>query len=116
MKQNSSFLDTDSLPWRDTPYRGVSWKKLHYGPDGSTVLLRFEAGASYGAHRHPEGEEYLVLEGTLRDGADIWGAGTFVRHPPGSVHKPSSPAGCLIFVRLGAPIEDLEQTPGSEEP
>ena len=29
-------------------------------------------------------------------------------HPPGSIHKPSSKAGCLLLVILPHPIEDLE--------
>ena len=93
----SLFLDAAELPWRDSPYAGVRWKKL-----------RFEPRAAYGAHRHPAGEEYLVLEGSLEDGAQTYGAGSYVYHPPGSSHKPSSSEGCLLFVSLPRPIEDLQ--------
>ena len=70
MSSGSLYVDTGTLPWRDSPYEGVHWKKLHFDPEGgrSAVLLRFAPGASYGTHRHPEGEEYLVLEGSLEDG------------------------------------------------
>lgn len=97
----------DELPWRPSPSPGVSWKKLYFDPatGESAVLLRFEPGAEYEAHRHPGGEEYLVLEGSLEDGPHSYGAGTFVRHAPGSVHLPRSAAGCLLFVRLPQPIE-----------
>ena len=104
---DSHRVDTAQLPWRETPYPGVRWKKLYY--DGATgqsaVLLKFEPGAAYGAHLHPEGEEYLVLEGSLEDGGETWGAGSYVHHPPGSVHRPSSREGCTLFVRLPKPIE-----------
>ncbi len=102
-------VDAGDLPWRDTPYPGVRWKKLEFDPDTgrSAVLLRFEPGARYGAHRHPAGEQYLVLEGSLEDGGRTWGAGTYVRHPPGSAHTPSSAEGCLLFVALPEPIEVL---------
>ena len=30
------------------------------------------------------------------------------RHAPGSVHQPRSREGCLLFVSLPRPIEDLE--------
>jgi anti-sigma factor ChrR (cupin superfamily) len=103
-------VQTDTLPWRESPYPGVSWKKLHHdaGSGDSAVLLRFEPGASYGTHRHPGGEQYLVLEGSLEDGGRRYGKGTYVRHPPGSVHRPRSADGCLLFVTLPRPIEDLE--------
>jgi hypothetical protein len=45
------------------------------------------------------------MEGSLQDGGATYGAGTWVRHPPGSIHRPASPAGCLLFVRLPRPIE-----------
>ncbi|RKY19776.1 MAG: hypothetical protein DRQ55_09825 [Planctomycetota bacterium] len=103
-------VDSAELPWRDTPCAGVAWKKLHFdrATGESAVLLRFEPGAVYDAHRHPAGEEYLVLEGSLQDGAGTWGPGSWVRHPPGSTHRPRSKQGCLIYVRLAAPIEVLD--------
>ena len=105
----SRFVDSAALPWRETPHPGVEWKKLWYDPESgqSAVLLRFAPGASYGAHRHPAGEEYWVLEGSLQDGGRSYGAGTWVRHAPGSAHRPSSAGGCLLLVRLGRPIEPL---------
>jgi anti-sigma factor ChrR (cupin superfamily) len=100
-------VDGASLPWRPSPCAGVEWKKLHFDREtgASAVLLRFAPGAVYDAHRHPAGEEYLVLEGSLQDGGGSWGAGSWVSHPPGSVHRPRSEEGCLLYVRLPAPIE-----------
>ena len=107
--QASVVVDADGLPWRPTPFTGVSWKKLRFdkGTGGSAVLLRFDAGARYGSHRHPGGEQYLVLDGTLDDGAQSYGKGAYVFHPPGSVHRPGSSTGCLLFVTLPVPIELL---------
>ena len=45
--------------------------------------------------------------GTLSDGGRTYGKGTYVRHPPGSVHRPYSKDGCLIFVTLPRPIEEI---------
>lgn len=114
MEQSSLFVVSEELPWRDSPYAGVRWKKLYYdeGSGRSAVLLRFEPGACYGTHRHPEGEAYLVLEGSLEDGGRSYGKGTYVRHAPRSVHRPSSKEGCLLFVTLPCPIEELEQPAG----
>lgn len=107
MPAASSFVDTDGLPWRETPYPGVRWKKLRFDEEtgASAVLLSFAPGAAYGAHRHPAGEQYLVLEGSLVDHGQTWGRGAYVRHAPGSVHRPRSEEGCLLFVTLEAPIE-----------
>jgi len=106
----SDYQDSAALPWRPTPFAGVEWKKLRYdaGSGQSAVLLRFAPGARYGAHRHPQGEQYLVLSGSLQDGGRTWGQGAYVFHPPGSVHRPASAEGCLLFVTLPAPIEAVE--------
>ena len=103
------YVDPRELPWRDSPHAGVQWKKLRFDPrtGSSAVLLRFEPGAYYGRHRHPGGEDYLVLEGSLEEGGRTWAAGSFVHHPPGSSHRPSSLEGCLLFVTLPAPIEEF---------
>jgi anti-sigma factor ChrR (cupin superfamily) len=103
----STVADGAALPWRDTPCRGVQWKKLYYDAASgeSAVLLRFQAGATYDAHLHPRGEQYLVLEGELEDGGKRYGQLTYVRHEPGSAHRPHSPTGCLLFVLLSEPIE-----------
>jgi anti-sigma factor ChrR (cupin superfamily) len=106
---SSLVVDPTELPWRPSPHDGVTWKKLRYDPatGQSAVLLRFAPQSRYGAHRHPKGEEYLVLEGSLEDGGRNYGAGSYVFHPPGSIHRPRSREGCLLFVTLPAPIEEI---------
>lgn len=106
----SRYVDAADVPWRETPYPGVRWKKLRFDAETgeSAVLLSFAPGASYGAHRHPAGEQYLVLDGSLEDGGQTYAAGTYVHHPPGSVHRPRSREGCLLYVTLPQPIEPAE--------
>ena len=110
---DSLYLDTESIAWRETSYEGVRWKKLAFDRETgrSAVILEFDPGATYGAHRHPAGEEYLVLRGSLEDRGKTYGKGTYVHHPPGSAHRPASKEGCLIFVSLPKPIEDLDAAP-----
>ncbi len=112
MDAESLFVASESMPWRESPYEGVRWKKLRFDEASgeSAVLLKFEPGAAYGAHGHPGGEQYLVLEGTVEDGGRSYDRGTYVHHPPDSIHRPSSSQGCLLFVTLPRPIEDLEQS------
>lgn len=108
---SSKHLDTEAMPWR--PFEeapGVTFKalKTHRPGTGVTLLLRFAPKAVYPAHRHPAGEEYYVLEGELQDGALSYGAGTYVWHPPGSVHRPSSRGGATLLVFLPEGIERVD--------
>jgi anti-sigma factor ChrR (cupin superfamily) len=109
MDPKSLFVDAGSQPWRDTPSPGVQFKKLMFDRDSgrSAVLVRFEPGAVYFAHAHPGGEEYYVLEGTVQDGPESYGPGTYVYHPPGSKHRPVSKDGCLLFISLPQQVEPL---------
>jgi anti-sigma factor ChrR (cupin superfamily) len=103
----SLFVDGARMEWRATPCKGVRWRKLYFDPASgeSAVLLQFDPGAVYDSHRHPQGEQYLVLEGDLEDGGRQYGPLTYVRHAPGSVHRPRSRGGALVFVTLQQPIE-----------
>ncbi len=105
----SQFVDAASEPWRETPSPGVRWKKLRYDASRgeSAVLLEFQPGAVYAAHRHPAGEEYWVLEGSIEEGERSYGKGTYIYHPPESTHRPASKGGCLLLVLLRRPIEIL---------
>lgn len=104
----SKFLDTTSMDWRDFDEApGVSFKVLERHPpgNGATLLLRFAPGSAYPAHRHPAGEEYFVLAGELDDGSTSYGEGTYVHHPPGSVHRPRSKTGATLLVYVPGGIE-----------
>ena len=104
-------LATDSIPWRVFPEAtGVEYKVLrkHAEHGGSTLLLRFAPGADYPTHRHPRGEEYYVLSGTLADGSHTYRTGDYIYYAPGSVHRPSSPDGCTVLVVLPARVEMLD--------
>jgi quercetin dioxygenase-like cupin family protein len=99
-----------AVPWRAFPdAEGVEYKVLrrHAAAGGLTLLLRFAPGADYPAHRHPAGEEYFVLEGSLEDGARTYRAGDYVYYPPGSAHHPASREGSTLLVVLPAAVERL---------
>lgn len=102
-------IQTAERDWREFPDApGVSYKTLrkHEGT-GLTLLLKFKPGARYHTHRHPAGEEYYVLEGELQDIGQSWPAGSYLWHPPGSVHRPSSEQGCVVLVVLPRGVEVL---------
>lgn len=83
---------------------GVTMKLLHQ--DGATLsyLLRLQPGASLPAHRHPQDEECLVLEGEMHIGDIVIGAGGYHLGRRGVLHdRLTSPGGALIFLRGAAP-------------
>lgn len=62
--------------------------------------MRYAPGAAYPAHRHPGGEEILVLSGVFSEGEQHYPEGWYLRNPPGSSHAPASAGGAIIFVKL----------------
>lgn len=66
----------------------------------ATSIVRFEPGATFSAHSHGGGEEFLVLDGVFSDAYGDFPAGSYVRNPIGSQHTPGSKGGCTILVKL----------------
>jgi anti-sigma factor ChrR (cupin superfamily) len=97
-------VDTNSLVWTESPSGTVVRKRVHLvGPPESgqvTSIVRYQPGATFPPHDHPEGEEILVLEGVFSDEHGDWPAGTFLLNPEGFHHAPFSKDGCLLFVKL----------------
>jgi anti-sigma factor ChrR (cupin superfamily) len=96
-----------SLPsgatWYPSPEVGVTRRPLsRRGGEvaQATSLVRYAAGASFAEHTHHGGEELFVLEGVFSDEHGDYPAGTYLRNPPGSQHRPFSREGCLLFVKL----------------
>lgn len=92
-----------ATPWIGSPEQGVVRKLLERDGDEvarATSIVRYVPGASFPPHVHERGEEVLVLDGAFSDENGDYAAGTYVRNPPGSTHRPFSRAGCIIFVKL----------------
>jgi len=96
-------INTNELEWQASPMKGV-WRKplareaAEHGH--TTSVVQFEPGSYFSPHSHPMGEEIFVLEGVFSDEHGDYPAGSYLRHPPGSRHKPFSREGCVIFVKL----------------
>ena len=97
-------VDTQAMEWSPSPGGHVLRKRVHrVGPAESgqvTSIVRYQPGATFPAHEHPEGEEILVLEGVFSDEHGDWPAGTYLLNPEGFRHAPFSREGCLLFVKL----------------
>src|SRR5579872_2900809 len=96
-------MDAGAMPWVPSPLVGVERKMLER--DGgevarATSIVRYAAGSAFDSHEHGGGEEFLVLEGVFSDELGDYPAGTYVRNPPGSRHRPFSRGGCVLFVKL----------------
>ena len=95
-------LRTAELPWESSPVAGVRRRLL--ASDGgederATSIVRYEPGATFPSHPHPQGEEIVVLDGEFADEYGAYLAGTYIKNPPGSTHAPGSDAGCTLFVK-----------------
>ena len=96
-------IDSQAVAWQPSPLPGVERRpleRLAAESGRTTSIVRYAAGSSFKAHLHPLGEEILVLDGVFADEHGQYPAGTWLKNPPGSQHAPSSPDGCLLFVKL----------------
>ena len=89
--------------WVKSPADGVS--RIHLEREAAesghtTSFVKFEAGSYFPEHVHTQGEEIYVLEGVFSDENGDYPAGTYIRNPPGSRHKPFTKEGCILFVKL----------------
>lgn len=108
MRINADFdrpvlLRPDDRHWIRSPEAGVDRQMLDRIGDEiarATSLVRYIPGSVFKPHRHDLGEEFLVLEGSFADEHGRYPAGTYVRNPPGTSHRPDVPDGCTIFVKL----------------
>lgn len=96
-------VHADELPWIPSPMPGVYRRMLDRIGDEvarATSIVRYAPDSEFSPHTHGGGEEFIVLDGTFQDEHGDYPAGTYVRNPPTSRHKPGSAEGCTIFVKL----------------
>jgi len=96
-------VDSNEVEWLASPEPGVERRPLER--DGgevarATSIVRYAADSQFSEHTHGGGEEFFVLSGTFCDETGEFPAGSYVRNPPGSHHKPFSREGCTILVKL----------------
>lgn len=95
-------LHSPALPWVDSSQPGIQSKLLEDRADEAsrlTAIVRHGANTRPEIHTHPLGQEILVLDGAYEDDAGSYGAGTYIRNPPGSSHTACSSTGCTLFVK-----------------
>jgi hypothetical protein len=99
---DSYALRGDSLDWRQGMVPGLKVTSLHQGLTKHTALVRWAPETRFNPHTHVGGEEILVLEGVFRDEHGSYPAGTWIRSPHLSHHRPfTGPEGATILVKVG---------------
>ena len=109
MRLNADFtkrvvIRPEDRKWVASPSSGVERMMLdRIGEEvaRATTIVRFAPDSAFDAHTHGGGEEYLVLEGVFSDEHGDYPAGTYVRNPIGTAHRPHiGPEGATILVKL----------------
>jgi quercetin dioxygenase-like cupin family protein len=87
---------------------GVQIKVLREQAGALSYLLRLEPGATVPPHRHPQDEECIVIEGSLRVGTHTtFGPGSYHLAHGGALHPTiSTDTGATIFLRGAVPQAD----------
>jgi hypothetical protein len=101
-EKDSYALRGDTLDWRQGMVPGLKVTSLHQGLTKHTALVRWAPETRFNPHTHVGGEEILVLEGIFRDEHGSYPAGTWIRSPHMSNHRPfTGPEGATILVKVG---------------
>ncbi|MBX7169819.1 MAG: cupin domain-containing protein [Pyrinomonadaceae bacterium] len=113
MNQNQ-LVKTEEIEWKPLNEEGVSGvyvksllydKETHRSP---TILLKFDAGATYPLHNHPGGEEIFVLKGDIKLGKDELKAGDFLYTAVNNKHRVSTKNGCIVLVKVPQEVEIIK--------
>jgi anti-sigma factor ChrR (cupin superfamily) len=99
--QQRLVVDTTNATWVPGLVPGLQVLPLHAWGSEHVALVRWAPGTVFQPHGHPGGEEIFVLEGVFQDEHGTYPAGSWLRNPPGSTHRPWSEAGCTIWVKTG---------------
>jgi anti-sigma factor ChrR (cupin superfamily) len=82
-------IDTKAAPWYQGMVPGLKVMPLMQQGSGST-LVKWAPQTFFNPHRHYGGEEIFVVDGVFEDEHGRYSAGTWIRSPHMSMHKPFS--------------------------
>jgi len=118
MKQSNQFVRSSEIEWKsletidEDDVKGVYVKSLMFDDEterSPTILLKFDAGATYPLHTHPGGEEVFVLEGDIHLGKDHLFAGDYLYTAPDNLHAVRSDEGCVVFLKAPQATEFVKK-------
>jgi anti-sigma factor ChrR (cupin superfamily) len=95
-------INTKTNRWLPGMVPGLNVMPLHEHGIEHVALVKWEANTKFNPHQHWGGEEFFVLEGTFYDEHGSYPAGSWIRSPHLSQHKPyTKDDGALIYVKTG---------------
>ena len=104
-----TFVRSQGLAWQELG-SGLSMKVLFHDPVGArtTMLLKLAPGGTLTGHRHPQLEEFYVLEGSCICAGEFLQVGDYHRAEAGTIHPiTSSEQGCLALVMTSSKNEPI---------
>jgi len=93
-------IETGSGKWQAGNGR-LEVMPLHNFEGESVALVKWPAGEHFQKHKHIGGEEIFIIEGELIDEHGRYPAGTWIRSPHMSEHRPYVEQDSLIWVKVG---------------
>lgn len=95
-------VDTGTAAWSPGLVPGLEVLSLHQYEREQVALVKWAPHTEFNRHTHWGGEEVLVLEGKFIDEHGEYSAGTWIRSPHRSSHRPyTGDEGALIYVKVG---------------
>ena len=92
-------------------YPGISVISLRYDEAkqrSTTILLKFEPGATYPYHNHPGGEEIFVLSGeAILENLTV-SEGDYLYTPLNFKHSVTTKTGCILLFVVPEEVEILK--------
>jgi quercetin dioxygenase-like cupin family protein len=116
----NQIVRTNEVEWKplaEEGVHGVFVKPLLFDETAGrapTILLKFEAGATYPLHQHPAGEEIFVIQGDIKLGKDELSAGDYLYTAPGNMHRVSTRNGCVVLLKAPEEVVRIEPRSGRE--
>ena len=92
-------------------YQGISVISLRYDETkqrSTTILLKFEPGATYPYHNHPGGEEIFVLSGEAIFENVTLSKGDYLYTPVNFRHSVTAKTGCIMLFVIPEEVEILK--------
>ena len=95
-------INTNTTEWLPGMVDGLQVMPLHQHRHENVALVKWAPNTIFNLHHHWGGEEIFVIEGTFYDEHGTYPAGSWLRSPHLSQHKPfTKDEGALIYVKTG---------------
>ena len=95
-------INSNATEWLPGLVDGLQVMPLHQHRHENVALVKWAPNTVFNSHHHWGGEEIFVIEGTFYDEHGTYPAGSWLRSPHLSQHRPfTKDEGALIYVKTG---------------